>query len=87
MIHSGKEDLRTRRANINQKTFYLHYDSLDDLLRKVQNELAQAFIERTKGLKRPRDLDKITREFFLSHEELGKLGQRKLPLHKPQNHQ
>ncbi len=62
----------TKRANINRKTFYLHYNSLDDLLREMQNELAQAFIQRTKGLERPRDLDKITREFFLSHEELGK---------------
>lgn len=66
----------TERANINRKTFYLHYNTLDDLLREVQNELAQAFIERTKGLEHPRDLDKITREFFLSHEELGKLGER-----------
>lgn len=66
----------TERANINRKTFYLHYNTLDDLLREVQNELAQAFIERTKGLERPRDLDKITREFFLSHEELGELGER-----------
>lgn len=66
----------TERANINRKTFYLHYDSLDDLLRELQNELAQAFIKRTEGLERPRDLDKITREFFLSNEELGKLGER-----------
>ena len=49
----------TGRANINRKTFYLHYDSLDDLLRELQNELAQAFIKRTEGLERPRDLDKI----------------------------
>lgn len=66
----------TKRANINRKTFYLHYNTLDDMLREVQNELAQAFIDRTKGLERPRDLDKITREFFLSHEELGRLGER-----------
>lgn len=66
----------TERANINRKTFYLHYDSLDDLLREVQNEMAQDFIERTKNMERPRDMDKITREFFLAHEELGKLGER-----------
>lgn len=66
----------TERANINRKTFYLHYNTLDDLLRELQNELAQAFIERTKGLDRPGDLDKITREFFLANEELGNLGER-----------
>ena len=66
----------TERANINRKTFYLHYNTLDDLLRELQNEMAQMFIERTKGMERPRDMDKITREFFLVHEELGKLGER-----------
>lgn len=66
----------TERAGINRKTFYLHYDSMDDLLRELQNELAQAFIKRTAGLERPRDMDKITREFFMAHEELGKLGER-----------
>ena len=64
------------RARINRKTFYLHYNTLDDLLREIQNELAQSFIKRTEGLERPRDMDKITREFFLCSEELGRLGER-----------
>lgn len=66
----------TERAGINRKTFYLHYDSIDDLLRELQNEMARDFIKRTEGLERPRDMDKITREFFLTHEELGRLGER-----------
>lgn len=66
----------TERARINRKTFYLHYNSLDDLLRELQNELAQNFIQRTAHLDRPRDMDKITREFFLCNQELGKLGER-----------
>lgn len=66
----------TQRAQINRKTFYLHYDSLDDLLREIQNDLAQDFIRRTEGMAPPRDMDKITREFFLSQESLGKLGER-----------
>ena len=61
-----------QRARINRKTFYLHYNTLDDLLREIQNEMAQNFIKRTQGLERPRDMDKITREFFLCSEELGK---------------
>lgn len=65
-----------QRARINRKTFYLHYNTLDDLLREIQNEMAQNFIKRTQGLKRPCDMDKITREFFLCSEELGKLGER-----------
>lgn len=66
----------TERAMINRKTFYLHYDSLDELLLEMQNELAKSFIERTRGMERPRDIDKITREFFLSQNELGELGER-----------
>ena len=63
------------RARINRKTFYLHYDSLDDLIKELQSEMANEFIKRTNGLNRPKDMDKITREFFLFSEELGKLGE------------
>ena len=66
----------TERAMINRKTFYLHYPTLDSLLREVQHEMAQEFIKRTEGMERPRDMDKVTREFFLCAEELGKLGER-----------
>ncbi len=62
----------TERARINRKTFYLHYNSLDDLLRELQNEMAKNFIKRTQGLERPRDMDKITREFFLVSESGGR---------------
>lgn len=65
-----------QRAKINRKTFYLHYNTLDDLLRELQNELAQNFIKRTQDLERPRDMDKITREFFLCSEELGEIGEK-----------
>ena len=68
----------TERARINRKTFYLHYNSLDDLLRELQNEMARNFIERTRDLERPRDMDKITREFFLVSEGAGRLHERLL---------
>ena len=68
----------TERARINRKTFYLHYNSLDDLLRELQNEMAKNFIERTRDLERPRDMDKITREFFLVSEGAGRLHERLL---------
>lgn len=65
----------TQRARINRKTFYLHYNTLDNLLRELQNEMEQNFIKRTQDMERPRDMDKITREFLLCSEELGKLGE------------
>ena len=66
----------TKRAMINRKTFYLHYSTLDELLAEIQNEMAQAFIERTKNMERPREMDKVTKEFFMCAEELGKLGEK-----------
>ena len=66
----------TERARINRKTFYLHYNTLDDLLRELQSEMTQNFINRTVGLNPLHDIDRITREFFLFHEEYGKLGDR-----------
>lgn len=58
------------RAMINKKTFYTYYPSLDDLLAEIQNELSAEFAERTKNYTF-RDLDKLTREFFLFSEEKG----------------
>ena len=66
----------TERARINRKTFYLHYNSLDDLLLEMQNEMAKNIIERTQGLERPRDMDKITREFFMVSESSGQLHEK-----------
>ena len=66
----------TKRAMINRKTFYLHYMSIDDLLLEFQTEMIENFIRRTKKMERPQDMDKVTREFFMTAEELGKLGEK-----------
>lgn len=66
----------SNRAQINRKTFYSHYETLDDLLQEMQNEMVQEFVKRTENMIRPREMDKITREFFLYNESLGKLGER-----------
>lgn len=51
------------RARINKKTFYRYYPTLDDLLREVQEEVSGEYMERTRGLRMPDDVEKITREF------------------------
>jgi AcrR family transcriptional regulator len=66
----------TERAGVNRKTFYLHYDSLDDLLSEMLHEMNLHFMQRIKGLKIPEDMDKITRAFYLSMEESGKFAER-----------
>ena len=55
----------TKRANINRKTFYLHYDSLDDLMEEIQQKIADEFIERISSFKGIMDIPKLTREFYL----------------------
>lgn len=51
------------RAKVNKKTFYRYYPTLDDLLREVQEEVSGEYMERTRGLRIPEDIEKITREF------------------------
>ena len=58
------------RAMINKKTFYTYYPTLDDLLMEIQDELSNEFSERTKSYT-IRDINKLTREFFLFSEEKG----------------
>lgn len=53
------------KAQINKKTFYRYYETLDYLLVELESTYIQAYLERTKGLRIPRDIEAITREFCL----------------------
>lgn len=55
----------TNRAMINRKTFYLHYNSLDELLGRLQTDIYAQLLELTADVRLPRDLEKLIREFFL----------------------
>lgn len=55
----------TNRAMINRKTFYLHYNSLDELLGRLQTDIYAQVLELTSDIRLPRDLEKLIREFFL----------------------
>lgn len=65
-----------KQAQINRKTFYLHYNNLDDLLKKLQNVLVVNFVQRIKDYQQLKDMKKITEAFFLTVFELGVLGER-----------
>lgn len=67
----------TARAQINRKTFYLHYTSLDDLLEELQDEIADNFIKRKVSYSNMEDIRDLIRLFFehaahmsLFHERL-----------------
>ena len=59
------------RANVNKKTFYYYYESLDALLAELQGELSASYLERIRGFKLPEELDLFNREFFLYSAQQG----------------
>ena len=59
------------RAQINKKTFYHYYETLDALLAELQGELAEGYLRRIKGFSLPDELDRVNREFFLYSAEQG----------------
>lgn len=65
------------RAEINRKTFYLHYESIDALLEELQDEIAESFIAQNVSYSSMAEMRRITRYFFeyaasmpLLHERL-----------------
>lgn len=59
------------KAQINKKTFYHYYETLDALLSEMQAELSAGFLGRVKDFSLPDELDKVNREFFLYAAEQG----------------
>ena len=59
------------RAQVNKKTFYHYYETLDALLAELQQELSTAYLARIKDFRLPEELDKVNREFFLYSAEQG----------------
>ena len=51
-------------AQINRKTFYLHYDSLDELLGELQEELAEHFIRQKVSYRSMEDIRALIRLFL-----------------------
>ena len=59
------------RAQVNKKTFYHYYETLDALLNELQLELSAAYLVRIKDFRLPEELDKVNREFFLYSADQG----------------
>lgn len=56
------------KANLNRKTFYLHYKQVDDLLIEIQNEYIQGLYERIKDLDFFNDAEAVVRAQFEMNE-------------------
>lgn len=61
----------SRRAQINKKTFYRYYETLDDLLAELQARYEQGYLEETKDCRYPRDLEKSVESFFTYSAKQG----------------
>lgn len=53
-----------KMAQINKKTFYRYYPTLDDLLIELQTRYSQAYLKEIGNLQYPRDLAKSVEAFF-----------------------
>lgn len=53
------------RAMINRRTFYLHYNSIDDILNEVLDEMAHDFLEYTKDYDHFLNPKRIVKDYFL----------------------
>ena len=68
----------TQRATINRKTFYLHYGSLDDLLKELQDEVVNQFIRQDVSFRSRSDIRKLIRFFFEHAATMPQLYERVL---------
>lgn len=66
----------TERAQINRKTFYLHYSGLDELLEELQEEIAGNFIRRKVSYSSMKDIRDLIRLFFEHMANMPLLNER-----------
>ena len=52
------------KAELNRRTFYLHYESIDDLLLDIQKEFALNYYDKTKKYDHLVDIEEIMLIFF-----------------------
>ena len=64
------------RAQINRKTFYLHYSSVDELLLKMQKQIVEEFLEPIKNAMLPGDLEKIVRNCYVASEKADAMNEK-----------
>lgn len=53
------------RAMINRRTFYLHYNSLDDLMEEILEDMSLEFLEYTKDYDHFKEIHKIIKDYYV----------------------
>ena len=67
----------TDRAGINRKTFYLHYSSLDDLVKEIEEEIVSDILESIGSYAEAFDLPGCIKNFYIYLESCNEV-QKKL---------
>lgn len=62
----------SRRAQINKKTFYRYYETLDDLLAELQARYTDEYLKQIKDFQYPQGLEKSVENFFRFSAAQGK---------------
>lgn len=52
------------KAEINRRTFYLHYDTIDDLLMEILDDISAEFNEYSKGYDHLKNIERIVSDYF-----------------------
>ena len=56
------------KAELNRRTFYLHYEYIDDVLLEIQEDFSKEFYEATKQYDHIREIEPVVKVFFDLHE-------------------
>ena len=68
----------TSRALINRNTFYIHYDSIDSLMKELQSEIIERFISENISYNNINDIKSMIKLFFSYASEETDLNERLL---------
>lgn len=73
MVHDDYMDITVKelceKAGLNRRTFYLHYETIDDVLVDIQEDFTIEFYEKTKQYDHIKDIEPVVRAFFDMSEE------------------
>lgn len=68
LIHDDYMEITVKelceKAGLSRRTFYLHYEYVDDVLLEIDNDYTELFIEMTKQYDHIRDIKPVVRAFF-----------------------
>ena len=52
------------KSMINRRTFYLHYNSIDDIMSEIMEDMSNEFLRYTDGYDHFKEIDRIVKDYF-----------------------